>query len=93
MQLKLGQAFSLACLIEFGSLLPNGQVPIESTGHLKERVALFRFGGKALLDPAFLGLVDHAFFRFPFTIIDALMTTWSPRLAQMSLERGCLRPT
>ena len=37
MQLKLGQAFSLACLIEFGPLLP-----IESTGHLKERMALFR---------------------------------------------------
>ena len=41
MQLKLGQAFSLASLIEFGPLLP-----IESTGHLKERVALFRSTGK-----------------------------------------------
>ena len=37
MQLKLGQTFSLACLIQFGPLLT-----IESTGHLKERVALFR---------------------------------------------------
>jgi len=36
-QLKLGQAFSLACLIEFGPLLP-----IESSGHLQERKALFR---------------------------------------------------
>ena len=35
--LKLGQAFSLACLIEFGPLLP-----IESSGHLQERKALFR---------------------------------------------------
>ena len=37
LQLKLGQAFSLACLIEYGPLLA-----IESTGHLKERIALFR---------------------------------------------------
>ena len=37
MSLKLGQAFSLACLIRYGPLLP-----IESTGHLKERMALFR---------------------------------------------------
>ena len=53
----------------------------------------FPFGGKALLSPAFLGLVDHAFFRCPFASIDESMTTWSPRLAQMSLERGFLRPT
>ena len=37
MSLKLGQAFSLACLIRYGPLLP-----IESTGHLKEHMALFR---------------------------------------------------
>ena len=37
MSLKLGQAFSLACLIRYGPLLP-----IESTRHLKERMALFR---------------------------------------------------
>ncbi len=35
--LKIGQAFSLACLIEYGALLP-----IESSGHLEERKALFR---------------------------------------------------
>ena len=34
MQIKLGQAFSLRCLIEFGPLLP-----IKSTWHLKKRVA------------------------------------------------------
>ena len=37
MHLKIGQAFSLACLIEYGALLP-----IESSGHLEERKALFR---------------------------------------------------
>ena len=41
MQLKLDQAFSLACLIEFGPLL-------ESTGHLKERVALFHSAEKPI---------------------------------------------
>ena len=45
MQLKLGQAFSFACLIEFGHLLP-----IESTGQLKECVALFRSAKKPFLD-------------------------------------------
>ena len=39
MSLKLGQAFSLACLIQYGPLL---RLPIELTGHLKERMALFR---------------------------------------------------
>ncbi len=37
MHLKIGQALSLACLIEYGALLP-----IESSGHLEERKALFR---------------------------------------------------
>ena len=37
MQLKLGQAFALACLIEYGPLLPA-----ESSGHLDKRKALFR---------------------------------------------------
>ena len=37
MQLKLGQAFALACLIEYGPLLPA-----ESSGHLNKRKALFR---------------------------------------------------
>ena len=37
MELTLGQAFSLACLIEYGA-----QLPIESSGHLEERKALFR---------------------------------------------------
>ena len=35
--LKLGQAFSLACLIEFGP-----QLAIESNGHVEEWRALFR---------------------------------------------------
>ena len=46
-----------------------------------------------LLSQAFLGLVDHSFFRCPFASIDESMTTLSQRLAQMSLERGFLRPT
>ena len=39
-QLKIGQAFTLACLIKYGPLLP-----IDSSGHLEERKALFRSAG------------------------------------------------
>ena len=87
-QLKLGQAFSLACLIEFGPQLPirNGRAPQGTRGP-------FPFGEKTLLSPAFLGLVDHAFFRYPFASIDESMTTWSQRMALMSLELGFLRQT
>ena len=37
MHLKFGQAFSLACLIEYGP-----DLPIESSRHLEQRKALFR---------------------------------------------------
>ena len=74
MQPKLGQAFSLACLIEFG---PPSNRPGSSRSAWP-----FSVRRKALLSPEFLGLVDHAFFRCPFASIDESMTTWSPRLAQ-----------
>ena len=84
MQPKLGQAFSLVCLIKFGPLLP-----IESTGHLKELMALSVWW-KSPSQPGISVLGGPRLFSvvllWKFASIDEVMTTWSQRLAQMSLD-------